>query len=1018
MKSNLSKQVYIYSLDTSAFFTPEEQIINNENISLTYFVEFLKEVKSSNTSLSARDTIELTEKQEGEMKKHRPAKNIITHYVDSLKIVAKKELEGTEEKQLKNIEVLKDEGLTRRKIVKLCGIANLIKNQNKKKMKELMSDFKRTRELNLDAIRYKNTGDININKVIGIFESTLTRTLGIETENEQPSDEIIIVESFYEEVFGSLIKKGFKFNKKQYDYYASSAGQIRDKKGVFIKRSSLNKHKTTLMCGLDEKLINSKGGMNINKWNAYLALSNSASSVWEGFDIDKAIVVPDFENEIEGSFDYIDRNTYEITRKKMTIPVDQTDGCGMILPTVADKPFQFRAPFMKGMLVPFDFKQFAKEHGKSIIKDIDGREWDVLVDDIHMILTKSQFKMWSYYGNESESKWDHYKRCFKEYNCEASKLNEEEENLKTSKLNYQMLQTLTDITDSEMTRLTKLTINEIKTLYQSTDAMLDVMGAVEENEKRSSLQEALFVYPGLLKDNHVKETIKEIKARMIKEAKAGKIKLKGSHHTFLIPDLYAACEFWFNGEKNPNGLIEDGEVSCKLYEDSLEIDVLRSPHLYREHGIRSNVINEKTKKWFITKGIYTSNKDSLFRLLQFDFDGDKALVVSDKEFVSIAKRNMKVGQHDEILPLYYEMESAQKDIIGNGKIYDNLRSSFKVNIGEFSNNISKVWNSENLNLDVIKWLTMENNFGIDYAKTLYQPTRATHASNEIEKFLKIEEGDKTRRRKLPYFFKYAKDKDEKNVEMPNGAMTVDKIGIIMPTARETKRSFDKALDPLEFNYRLFLSPKLHKKKSLTKENIDKLDQLLKEYKELYKAKYYESLSAPDRSPRLLERIRRLNECVMRELKINHGDSDLLKMVEVIKVYKMMDTNKYRLSNQEKKEEKRSDKKWFVYKVFTNELLNLNVTKTEVLDILVEYLFFIKKTKFKDTLWGCFGNDLLWNLKTNLNVIAECKNHHCENKLSDLNARRHYLCEDCYKDHRKQLDADRKAIARKSRKMSA
>lgn len=222
--------------------------------------------------------------------------------------------------------MLRDEGLTRRKIVKLCGIANLIKNQNKKKMKELMSDFKKTRELNLDAIRYKNTGDININKVIGIFESTLTRTLGIETENEQPSDEIIIVESFYEEVFGSLIKKGFKFNKKQYDYYASSAGQIRDKKGVFIKRSSLNKHKTTLMCGLDEKLINSKGGMNINKWNAYLALSNSASAVWEGFDIDKAIVVPDFENEIEGHFDYIDRNTYEITRKKMTIPVDQTDG--------------------------------------------------------------------------------------------------------------------------------------------------------------------------------------------------------------------------------------------------------------------------------------------------------------------------------------------------------------------------------------------------------------------------------------------------------------------------------------------------------------------------------------------------------------------------------------------------------------------------------------------------------------------------------------------------------------------
>ena len=49
------------------------------------------------------------------------------------------------------------------------------------------------------------------------------------------------------------------------------------------------------MCGLSIESINEQGGMNINKFLAYLALCNSATDEWKNFDIDKSIVVDDME---------------------------------------------------------------------------------------------------------------------------------------------------------------------------------------------------------------------------------------------------------------------------------------------------------------------------------------------------------------------------------------------------------------------------------------------------------------------------------------------------------------------------------------------------------------------------------------------------------------------------------------------------------------------------------------------------------------------------------------------------
>ena len=46
--------------------------------------------------------------------------------------------------------------------------------------------------------------------------------------------------------------------------------------------------------------INNQGGVNINKYIAYTALCNSATDIWDNFDINKTIVADDMETLVEG----------------------------------------------------------------------------------------------------------------------------------------------------------------------------------------------------------------------------------------------------------------------------------------------------------------------------------------------------------------------------------------------------------------------------------------------------------------------------------------------------------------------------------------------------------------------------------------------------------------------------------------------------------------------------------------------------------------------------------------------
>lgn len=173
-------------------------------------------------------------------------------------------------------------------------------------------------------------------------------------------------------------------------------------------------------------------------------------------------------------------------------------------------------------------------------------------------------------------------------------------------------------------------------------------------------------------------------------------------------------------------------------------------------------------------------------------DGDKSLVVADPDFVRIAERNMK-----GIVPLYYNMRKADPEELNSPNIYRGLTAAFSGgNIGIYSNSIAKIWNSEVFlsgtkrekqdAVSLIKLLCMENNFVIDYAKTLYRPGRPDWLNQRISVFAK---------KKLPAFFEFAKAKEPQQLEERNSAF-VNRLYDLIPDKPISTRGLElEAVDP-------------------------------------------------------------------------------------------------------------------------------------------------------------------------------------------------------------------------------
>jgi len=472
-----------------------------------------------------------------------------------------------------------------------------------------------------DGVTWQN---LKLSKKIAEFESDMSRAMGLHTD-EHTFDKIIVKWKNLD-LLEQLVVDGFtmdllvdgKIIQKKYRYFSSSAGQLRTDKTAFLSEDVWNQIKNRIECGLDWDTINARGGVNVNKMLAYWSLCSSASIPWPEFDIDKTIVINDFEAEVTDRMLYIkpDYTTEDAIR---TVVINHTDGAGMYIPgsdvipvDLDGKNFMMRGPTFKGLLSPFSVLEFCKKHGiEPIIKDRWGKVWNIEKDNIQIIFTDSQFKCGKLFTSYEE-----FKEQYKKNGCQFVIAQFEEDWPPDKTMNYQFIQALTNFTNEEIKEFTAKTHRRIMNLAKDPASMLSALKAKEDSYLKDKI--ALSIYPELLRDGYSRAQLKDVKKRMLLDAKSGTIRCKNKR-LYVVPDWYAACEHWFLNLEKPDGLLEKDEVGCSIYKKDYEkADVLRSPSLYMEHCVVRISKNPEVYKWLCSDGIYTSVKSLISRVLQFD----------------------------------------------------------------------------------------------------------------------------------------------------------------------------------------------------------------------------------------------------------------------------------------------------------------------------------------------------------------------------------------------------------------
>lgn len=429
--------------------------------------------------------------------------------------------------------------------------------------------------------------------------------------------------------------KNFSF---RYKRLCAGAGQLRRNSSLFVNEALYEQLENIMMCGLTKERI---GKINLAKFSAYYSLYTSSTKQVKK---PRICVIPDFEfkllnQKVMWISDKINGEK-EIEEKVIDLDQNAFDGSGIISPRMAEEwrenlgldytpsSFIIRSAWIKGLVSVFDIHEFAKNIAKTTkIKDVWGIEYDI--ENIDVLLSTSQFKMYDKYNNFFEYMYYHnmYGHTFG-----VSRVNKREDNFMTQ-LNYQYIQS-NNFTSETIKSLSNFSLDWIKKIMTGDRlyAMLLLIGCcgedmdynVIEDKLNSYIPKSLMYTDEILKDDYVRNKIINAIEGKIKQLKVGKLFVEGSYD-FIIPDLYAFCEHAFGMEVK--GLLREKESWNKRWVDkgSKIVSMQRSPLVApSENQTRNISFNDSCLYWFkyIKSGMIMSIWDSaLTRASDADMDG-------------------------------------------------------------------------------------------------------------------------------------------------------------------------------------------------------------------------------------------------------------------------------------------------------------------------------------------------------------------------------------------------------------
>jgi hypothetical protein len=495
--------------------------------------------------------------------------------------------------------------------------------------------------------------------------------------------------------YKKVCKNKFIINNITYSRLCAGAGQIRRNTVLFVNDNIKEELEKRMMCGLTKKRI---GKINLAKFSAYYSLYGSSTNI---ITTPRVCVIKDYEYIFKNQkVDWIyekDNGERDIEERVIDIPTNIWDGSGLVSVEMAEqwnkdlniddyKPSAYivRSAWIKGLCVVFDWKRYAREIAhKEYITDVWGKTRHI--NDIDVILTTSQFKMWKKYDN-----WEEYLKYHELYKhvWGCSRVNKKEDKYFTQ-LNYQYLQS-TSYTPENIKKLADFSINWIKNVLTGDKIyiLLYLLGCheydskIEEVEKDTDLDivKAIMYNDEILKDQYVKNRIYKSIEKKVKELKIGKLLVEGSYE-FAIVDPYGFCEYVFG--EIPVGLLKENQLWNKRWVDkgSKEVSLMRSPLVSpNENQVLQVYSDEKCDNWFqtIQSGVILNIWDTtLMRASDGDTDGDLLLSTDNIYHVNSVDRTLN--------PITYEKSTVKEQTLSNGNLVKMDTKGFNTKIGFITN---------------------------------------------------------------------------------------------------------------------------------------------------------------------------------------------------------------------------------------------------------------------------------------------------------------------------------------------
>lgn len=555
-----------------------------------------------------------------------------------------------------------------------------------------------------------------------------------------------------------------------------SAGHSRTQKNLFVQKDIVDKLNDILLCGMPKTLVYDRP----SKWNAYYAMVTTDSTPVTYMP--NIVVIKDYKKTIKQKADIVEVSGTGKNKKynaighkgmkhhKELLEILPFDGAGLVTPECALKwarelncqsskkkfylpsCFQFRViPGIKGEVMVFDIKRFAREKKVSKIVDLGGKTWDIFKDRIDVILTESQFKFWKQYlddsgnfnywlwRNEFDKECYGYKRTFNivSYGAHPDDLSDK------TMLSYQPEQSL-NFTDEEIPEISGTGIDIYRRVASNIDEFLKYRRLIEVSDETGEEEEnidkytppyyvALLHNKDLFYDQYVHSKIEEDIKKLKNNILSGKLFVKGNYQVF-IPDLYGFAEWAFHDELGyePKGLLRKPYY---IYSDwwndrgAVTVDIMRNPAVGMEHRIGHLRNNHELKKWFKfqTTGIVTGMYDTLaLALNSADYDGDTVCTTDNIHLINAVKREFKAG-NGRLVVKKIVGNPTEKEVSKEVRISDRAalmeinQMSFKNSIGHVIDRVTDLWTYINLDKERVRNYIMVGvivgSETIDFAKT-------------------------------------------------------------------------------------------------------------------------------------------------------------------------------------------------------------------------------------------------------------------------------------------------------------